>query len=115
MTREPEFISESIEPEKGSFTTDLMAIGLASLPGAFRWRGRRYVVAECLDHRKVSAPEVTGEIYLRRQQFTVRLESGETAVLYVERHARAGVSRAAAKRRWFLYTIDRASADPLNP
>lgn len=110
-----EFVSEPIEPEAGTFSPELMASGLAGLPGAFTWRGRRYEIVECLEHRKISAAEghkVGGERYLRRQQFLVRLDSGQTATIYVTRQAAAGTGRggrgAAARRRWFLYTISDA-------
>ncbi|MHC4949197.1 MAG: DUF6504 family protein [Planctomycetota bacterium] len=101
------FISEPITPEPGSFTTELMSRGLAGLPGAFTWRGRRYEIVDCIDHFKQSAPEGgTGERYLRRQVFRVRLDTGQEASLYVERQARSGSGR----RRWFLYTL--AGPDP---
>ena len=103
------FISEPIEPDAASFSTEMMAMGLASLPGAFFWRNRRYEIVECLEHDKVSAPEggVAGkERYLRRQVFTVRLDTGQIAKLYVLRQAPRGASPRAARRRWFLYTIE---------
>ena len=103
-----EFISEPIDPEPGSFSTELMARGLAALPGAFTWRGRRYEVVECLDHFKETSNEggsAQGERYLRRQVFHVRLDTGEMAKLYVQRQPPAGASRRAAKRRWYLYSI----------
>jgi hypothetical protein len=106
-----EFVSEPIVPEPGSFTTGPMATGLASLPAAFTWRNRRYEIIECLDEAKVSAPEggVEGhERYLRRQMFSVRLHTGQAATLYLERHARRG-TRRAARRRWFLYSIETAA------
>jgi hypothetical protein len=85
-----------------------MSRGLASLPGAFTWRGRRYGIVECLAHVKESSREggsAAGELYLRRQMFTVKLDSGEVARIYVQRHARPGVSQRAAKQRWFIYSI----------
>ncbi len=103
-----EFISESITPEPGSFRTDLMAQGLASLPGAFTWRDQRYEIVECLEHVKQTSTEggsAVGDRYLRRQQFTVRLDTGQIARIYLQRQARAGSSRTSAKNRWFLYSI----------
>ncbi len=103
-----EFISEPIEPEPGSFSTELMARGLAALPGAFTWRGRRYEVVECLDHFKETSTEgasAQGDRYLRRQVFIVGLDTGQRAKLYVQRQAPAGASPRAAKRRWYLYSI----------
>jgi hypothetical protein len=105
------FVSEPIVPEPGSFSTGPMARGLASLPAAFTWRNRRYEIVECLEHSKVSAPEggVEGkERYLRRQVFSVRLHTGQAATLYLERQARRGASPRAARRRWFLYSIEPA-------
>jgi hypothetical protein len=103
------FISEPITPEAGAFDPGLMRTGLASMPRAFTWRGRRYAIVECLSHTKVASREggrAVGESYLRRQEFVVRLDTGQIARLYVERHARPGASRECAKKRWFLYTIE---------
>ncbi len=105
-TDEQQFVSEPITPEPGTFSTGLMATGLASLPGAFVWRNRTYRIVECLEHGKQTSPEPGGEVYLRRQVFVVRLDSGQQATLYVLRQAPRGASRAAARRRWFLYSID---------
>ena len=101
------FVSEHITPEPGSFDPKLMSTGLAALPGAFTWRGRRYEVVECLEHHKQSGAEghtAGGERYLRRQVFTVELDTGQRATLYIERQARGG--GGAARQRWFLYTIE---------
>ena len=103
-----EFVSEPIVPEAGTFSSALMARGLAGLPRAFTWRDRRYEIVECIEHEKRSGPMIGmlgGERYLRRQVFKVWLDTGQTATLYVERHARSG-SRGAAKRRWYIYTIE---------
>jgi hypothetical protein len=103
-----EFISEPITPERGSFTTAGMTQGLASLPRAFTWRGKRYEIVECLEHEKRTATEghtATGDRYLRRQEFLVRLDSGQHARLYVTRQAALGSRGASKKRRWFLYSI----------
>jgi hypothetical protein len=102
------FISEPITPDKGGFDPSALTSGLAGLPAGFTWRGRRYVIEECLEHRKVTAPEghrEGNERYLRRQEFVVRLDTGQTAVLYIERQASRGASAKAARQRWFLYTI----------
>ncbi len=105
-----EFVSEPIEPEAGSFSTEMMVQGLAALPGAFTWRGNRYEIVECLSHSKLSAREghsATGERYMRRQQFVVKLDTGQTATIYIERHAKPGrVAGGGRKRqRWYLYTL----------
>ncbi len=110
-----EFVSEPITPVAGSFSTQPMAAGLAALPSAFVWRNRRYAIVRCLDHRKVSAPEggVEGkERYLRRQVFSVLLDTGQHATIYMQRHAPRGASAGAARRRWFLYSIEPESPEP---
>ena len=76
-----------------------MVAGLASLPAAFTWRGRRYEIVECLDHHKVSASEggtARGERYLRRQVFVVRLDTGQRATLYLLRNSPG----------WYMYSIE---------
>ena len=103
-----EFISEPIEPEAGSFGPEMMARGLASLPGAFAWRGRRYRIVQCLEHVKQSAPEATGEVYLRRQEFLVLLDSGQRARVYVTRQAGRRASARASRQRWFIYSIEQS-------
>ena len=105
-TDEQEFISEPIKPEAGTFSTGPMATGLASLPEAFVWRNRRYRIVECIEHGKQSSPDSTGEVYLRRQVFVVLLDSGQRATLYVLRQAPRGAAPGAARRRWFLYSIE---------
>jgi len=103
-----EFVSEPIRPERGGFSPELMTQGLASMPSAFEWRGRRYEIVECLSHVKQSSPEAHragGELYLRRQEFVVRLDSGQIARIYIERQPRAGSSARSSKNRWFLFTI----------
>lgn len=103
-----EFISEPITPEAGSFSTELMARGLAALPGAFTWRDKRYEIAKCIDHFKETSTEggnAQGDRYLRRQVFVVELDTGEIAKLYVLRQGAAGGSSKAKKQRWYLYSI----------
>jgi hypothetical protein len=112
------FVSEPIEPEPGSFSTDAMATGLAALPGAFRWRGRRYVIVRCLRHAKQGDFEghsIGGDRYLRRQTFDVELDTGEVAQIYVLRNAPRGARRdGAARRRWFLYSIETGGDESAN-
>ncbi|MCL4210565.1 MAG: hypothetical protein HRU76_02490 [Phycisphaeraceae bacterium] len=104
-----EFISEVITPEPGCFEAGQMSSGLASLPAAFNWRGRRYAIVECLEHVKLTSREggfAQGDRYLRRQRFTVRLDTGDIAVIDFHRHTPARRGSAAAKHRWVLYTIE---------
>lgn len=109
-----QFISEPITPEVGSFSTELMARGLAALPGAFTWREKRYEVINCIDHYKETSTESSkaqSDRYLRRQVFVVELDTGEIAKLYVLRQGASGGSSQAKKQRWYLYSI----TGPNNP
>ena len=103
-----QFISEPITPEVGSFSTELMARGLAALPGAFTWRDKRYEVVNCMDHFKETSTEggkAKSDRYLRRQVFVVELNTGEIAKLYVLRQGASAGSSKAKKQRWYLYSI----------
>ena len=106
---EPEFISEPIDVPRGAFDASAMATGLAGTPRAFIWRGQEHRIAEVLARTKVTSPEggkEGNEVYLRREAFTVRLEDGRIAEIYMQRQGprrRANPSRPP--RRWFLYTI----------
>lgn len=104
-----EFVSEPIKPERGSFDPEMMGRGLAALPRAFTWRGTRYEVVACLDHRKVSSAEggfAQGDVYLRRQEFVVRLNTGQRAIMYVVRSPTSAVAAKPGSPRWFLYGIE---------
>lgn len=103
-----QFISEPITPEVGSFSTELMARGLAALPGAFTWRDKRYEVVACIDHFKETSTEggkAQSDRYLRRQVFVVELNTGETAKLYVLRNASPSGSSKGKKQLWYIYSI----------
>lgn len=106
-----EFVSEAIVPEKGSFSPEMMARGLASLPRAFTWRETRYEIVACLDHRKVTSAEggkAGGDVYFRRQEFIVLLNTGQHAVLYVVRSPMSAAAAKPGSPRWFLYGIEPA-------
>jgi hypothetical protein len=105
---EPAFISETIDVLPGDFDPALMAIGLASPPRAFTWRGERFEITQIVSHVKQSTPEggtENKERYLRRQVFEVQLSTGQIASIYIERDHRRGSGRNSTQRRWFLYTM----------
>lgn len=104
-----EFVSEPITPEAGAFDAGQISTGLASLPAAFTWRNERFEIVDCLDHVKLSSREggqAQGESYLRKQRFTVRLNTGQIAVIDFHRQTKARSGSKAAKQRWFMYTIE---------
>lgn len=106
MAAHPEFISESITPDAGTHDTAAMARGQAGLPTGFTWRGTHYAIVETISEWKASEAEdhAGGERYYRKHFWRVRVDSGETMTLYAVRHTKPGEN---AKRRWWLYTIDR--------
>ncbi len=105
-----EFISEPLEPLAGTFSAGAMACGLPGLPAGFTWRGDRYRVVECVASWKQSGPErgrLHGERYLRRHYSRLRMDDQNLWTVYFERQARPG---AAAKKRWFLYSVETSDA-----
>ena len=98
------FISEAIRPVAGSQDTARMAVGEPGLPHAFVWRRQQFAVAEVLRSWRESGPchHGSGERYIRKHWYEVRLTTGAVATLYFERQPR---TKAQAKRRWWLFTM----------
>ncbi|MGE0480305.1 MAG: DUF6504 family protein [Phycisphaerae bacterium] len=96
-----EFISEPVIP-CGAVDTAAMARGEPGLPAAFEWRGDRFEIVEVLGAWKESSREggrATGELYLRRHYYRLRVSDGTIWQVYFVRQApRTGSPR----RRWFL-------------
>ncbi|NJL32048.1 MAG: cytoplasmic protein [Phycisphaerales bacterium] len=100
-------MSEPLEPVKGTFDASAMARGEPGLPAKFTWRGQIHEVDEVLQTWITSAPEGgSGEMYLRRHWWKLRTSEGVTLTVYCLRQAS---SRASAKRRWFVYSVDDSS------
>ena len=102
-----DLISEPIRPRAGTFDTASMAHGEPGLPKSFEWRGRSFEIVEELGRWKESSREgarASGSLYLRRHHFKLRMSDGSIwTVYFVRQTPRAG----NAKRRWFLYTMER--------
>ncbi|MBN2562179.1 MAG: cytoplasmic protein [Phycisphaerae bacterium] len=110
MALEGEFVSEAITPDPGTFDAAAMARGQPGLPAGFTWRGRHYVIRELLESWKQTEAEGHrrgGERYYRKHYFRVWTDSGETMTIYAVRHVKPGEN---ARRRWWLYSIDRGQA-----
>jgi hypothetical protein len=98
-----QFISEPIQPDRGSFDAAAMARGEPGLPRRFRWRGRDHDITETIEQWISSEAEGgSGELYLRRHWFKVRTTGGDIMTIYCERQPKPGRS---ARSRWWLYTI----------
>lgn len=102
-----EFVGESIMPHGGTFDTSRMARGEPGLPTGFVWRGRSVDVVQELSAWKESSREggkASGELYLRRHYFKLRMSDGATwTVSFLRQSPRSG----SPKKRWFLFTIER--------
>ncbi len=104
------FISESLTPIKGSFDPTGIARGEPGMPLRFVWRDRPLRVVDVEEVWKTSSPEGgSGEMYLRRHWWKVRVDTGQVMTIYCERQAK----RRNAKSRWFVYTVvDPPGASP---
>ncbi len=99
-----QFISEPLQPSPGSFDASAMARGEPGLPRQFTWRDKPHQVDVVLQTWVTSTPECGGgELYLRRHWWKLRTMQGLNMTIYCQRQAR---SRASAKRRWFVYSIE---------
>ena len=99
-----ELISERLEPVMAAVDARRIVIGAPLLPTKFVWRGAEYTVAEVLEEWKETGPchHGSGERYVRKHWFRLRMASGEQFKVYFERHAR---SAKQMKQRWWLYTM----------
>ena len=81
-----------------------MAAGEPGLPRAFVWRRKTFEVAEVVRSWRETGPchHGSGERYVRKHWYEVRLTTGATAKLYFERQPRA---KTQVKRRWWLFSM----------
>jgi len=101
-----EFVSEPIAPRGRRFDVAAMGRGEPGLPAAFTWRGQSMEIAETLKAWKQSQAEggrPGGERYLRRHCYQLKMADGTIWTVYFTRQPS---TQPAARRRWFLYTID---------
>lgn len=97
-----ELISEPLLPLAGSFDTRAMGRGEPGLPTGFIWRERTYSIALVLETWKQSEREGgSGELYLRRHYFRLRMDDGSIWTVYFVRQT---PKSGNVKQRWFLYT-----------
>jgi phosphoribosylglycinamide formyltransferase-1 len=97
----PEFVSEPVTPEPGTFDAAAMGRGEPGLPSRFTWRNTRHEVAHALRTWKTSTPE-RGELYLRRHWHEVVTTAGHRLVLYCERQTK---NRNKPTQRWWVYSV----------
>ena len=100
VARTPQFISERITPEAGTFDVATMSRGEPSLPGAFTWRDHRYHVARTLATRRQMG-EDRGDHYVRRHYYDIETTDALRMTLYFERNP----SSHSKRKEWWLYTL----------
>ena len=99
-----ELISEPIKPFVGTFDASAIGRGEPGLPTGFTWRGDEYKIVETLETWKQSDREGgTGELYLRRHNYKLRMSDDSIWTIYFLRQT---PKTGNPKQRWFLYTID---------
>lgn len=100
-----EFISEPITPDARTFDAAAMATGVPGLPTGFTWRDRHFQIDAIISSWKESesCTHGSGERYLRKHFWKVRVMTGETMTLYALRKVKRGEN---PKQRWWLYTIE---------
>jgi phosphoribosylglycinamide formyltransferase-1 len=101
----PAFVSETIVPLAASFDTAGMATGGPGVPKRFRWRAEEVEVAEVLESWKEygDCTHGSGERYVRKHGFRVRLGDGRVLRLYFQRHF--GKQRAS-RTRWWIQSLE---------
>ena len=105
------FVSEPIAPIDASFDTGMMARGEPGLPWKFRWRKKEWAVAEVLESWKEhgDCAHGSGERYVRKHGYRVRMIDGTVLRLYFQRTFGRGKFRI--KARWWIYSVEHAGFD----
>ena len=102
-----ELISERLVPVMDSVDARRVVIGAPLLPTRFIWRGDEYTVTEVLEEWRETGAchHGSGERYVRKHWFRLRMAGGEVMKIYFERQARSSRERTT---RWWLYTVSTA-------
>ena len=97
-------ISEHLTPVTSDGDAGRIVVGAPVLPAKFLWRGTEYTVAEVLEEWKEAGPchRGSGERYVRKHWYRIRLLTGEEMKIYFERQARSARQRT---QRWWVYTV----------
>jgi hypothetical protein len=100
-----EFIGEELHPVAGEGDALAMSRGEPGLPRRFLWRGREYRVIGVIETWKTSGPcrNGSGEMYLRKHWYRIRVEPVAVLTVYCDRQAR---DRERPKARWWVFSGD---------
>ena len=88
----------------------MMARGEPGLPHKFNWRNRTWTVAEVLESTKSygDCAHGSGERYVCKHAYRVRLTTGQILNLYFQRSF--GRGRFRTHDRWWIYSMEEAAA-----
>ena len=105
-----QFISEGLKPVTELVAPSSFAIGAPLLPAEFIWRETSLRVSEVLEEWKETSPcrHGSGEMYVRKHWFRLRLQTGEEVKIYFERQQR--FAGAGKKARWWLFSMKTAES-----
>lgn len=107
----PRFVSEPLRPTSAPVSAAALAAGGPSLPEGFRWRGAEHRIAEVLEESKGLVREsFSGETYVRRHRYRLRMEDGAVWNVYFVRHPGRGAGNRKAPR-WFLRSVEDPPGD----
>lgn len=99
-----EFVSEPIRPLSGTFEAVVMAQGSPGLPEGFVRKGQTVIIGRSLGAWKQARPEPgSGELYVRRHYYRLRMDDGTTWVVYC---LRGSTRPGSGGQRWFLHTVE---------
>ena len=100
-----EFVSEPLHPVAETLDSTGMARGEPGLPGRFVWRDEEYAVEEVIEAWKTTSgcSHGSGETYVRRHWWRVRVTGGTELKVYFERQARSVRQR---KVRWWVHSVE---------
>ncbi|MEM1057876.1 MAG: DUF6504 family protein [Verrucomicrobiota bacterium] len=109
------FVSERIRVDGGEMDASYATEGGPALPVRFFWGKEEIEIGEVLQTWPDYGPcsHGSGERYLRRHYFKVRVTDGRIMTLYFERH-QPGRRTVTAKRRrpvsrWYLHSWEAAA------
>lgn len=99
-----QFVSEPIQPVRGSLDTSGMTCGEPGFPMKFKWRNKEYSVDEIVAKWKGTSQCRNGsdEQYVRKHWFRIRTTERSEMKIYFERQPR---SKSQSKTRWWLYSV----------
>ena len=107
------FISEPIQPVRGTFDAAGMSRGEPGVPLEFRWRKKLYTVADVLDVWKDHGDcrNGSGERYVRKHGFRIRTTAGDIFRIYFQRTVGRG---KMPRHRWWIHSVEIYAANILN-